>query len=185
MNDKALFHNKESLFKKGSNAAVIGYSRNISDATSKALDFAAGARLQKSINEAEYKRKMGFTGDALNRSRTAGRNQFLELANKNRQIEYNVNKTWSLGMDKAELGAERVLAGNRDKLLASKGIAPQRGPRISIPKSQRDYMGTFNKIKTAGALIAAPFTGGASLSILGIGGIEGSASGGNLRNTLF
>ena len=172
LNSAALHYSKGAQFKKGNDAAVVGYSRDVSDATAAALDFAGKARLSKAIGYAQNQQAdTRLAGkDALNQSRTAGRNQFLAMAAQNRQIEYAVDKTLGLGMQNAERAASRVLQSNRNKLIAARGVAPLQGPRIPMPKRERDYMGTFNKIKTIGAIGAAPFTGGASLQLLGIGG---------------
>ena len=176
LNSAALHYSKGAQFKKGNDAAVVGYSRDVSSAQAKALQFAGNARLSKAIGYADYQRKNTRAAgkDALNQSRTAGRNAFLAMAAKNQQIEYSIDKTFGLGMQNAELAANRVLSSNRDKLIAARGMKPLQPPRIPMPKREADIMGTFNKIKTIGAIGAAPFTGGASLQLIGLGGISGS-----------
>ena len=173
LNSAALHYSKGAQFKKGNDAAVVGYSRDIGDAQAKALEFAGNARLSKAVGYAKYQQQKGRYSagkDALNKSRTASRNAFLAMAAQNRQIEYSVDQTFGLGMQNAETAANRTLASNRDKLLASKGMRPIKPHRIPMPKGEADIMGTFNKIKTIGAIGAAPFTGGASLKLIGLGG---------------
>ena len=178
------FKSKEAQMKKGNDANVIGRSRNVGDATAKAMAFAGQANLRKAIGYAQYTKSAMGRGSQLDRARRQGRNTYLQLLNQNREIEYAVNQTWDLGMKKSELGANRVFQSNRDKLLAARGFPTQPGPRVPHPKRVPDYLGTFNKIKTVGAIAAAPFTGGASLTLLGIGGMS-STDGGEQKWNLF
>ena len=178
LNSSALFYSKGAQFKKGNDAAVVGYSRDVSDATAAALDFAGKARLSKAIGYAAHQQADSRLGgkDALNQSRTAGRNQFLAMAQKNHQLEYAVDQTFGLGMQNAQRAAGRVLQSNRDKLLAARGVAPLQGPRIPMPKRSTDWAGGFSKLLKIGAVVAAPFTGGASLKLLGIPGLGDQAN---------
>ena len=171
-NDSALYHGKEVAWKAGNDASVVSYSRGISDATEKALDFAANARASKAITYAEFQRKSPFQrGSQLNRSRTAGRNQFLALAAKNRQIEYGINKTFGLGLDKSKIGLDRQYSSNTSKRLAQLGFRPLQPLRVPHAGHKRDW----SKLKMALSIAAGVATGGKSLAL---GDLFGGGGGG-------
>lgn len=175
-NDSALYYNKEVAHKLGSESNLIGYSRGIGDATEKALDFAANARASKAINYAEFQRRNQFQrGSQLNRSRTAGRNQFLALAAQNRQIEYGIKKTFGIGLDKNRIAQDRMFSSRRSKTLAKLGFKPLQPLRVPHPGHKRDW----SKLKMALSIAAGVATGGKSLALTGLfdGGGGGDGAG--------
>ena len=168
-NEKANYHNKETRYLKGGNIATIGHSRAISDATENAFRLAGQGRQQKA---AIYKQwATGQRVDEGGGSRTAGRNQYLQLLDKHASIEYSIDEAWGLGMQKAQLGADRQLRNAWNKLDTALGIP--KSPPMLEPVPPVDKMGQLmdgiqKGIKIA-SVAAAPFTGGASLGIGGIG----------------
>lgn len=166
-NDSALYYNKEVAHKIGNQSNLIGYSRGIGDATEKALDFAANARASKAINYAEFQRRNQFQrGSQLNRSRTAGRNQFLALAAKNRQIEYGIKKTFGIGLDKNRIAQDRIFSSRSAKNRAKLGFKPLQPLRVPHPGHKRDW----SKLKMALTIAAGVATGGKSLAAMDLFG---------------
>ena len=169
--EKAMFHNKETQYMRGKNAAVIEYTRTRSNALENAFTVAGKGRLMKQSLTKQYAQAADTkaryrTGEAG--SRTAGRNNYLKLLDKFSEVEYAIDQTWSKGMDKAELGAIRQKRSRDNKLFTALGV-PKQPPLLEpVPKGQKNWM---KAATTVASLALAVPTGGASLSALGIGGL--------------
>ena len=199
--ERAAFHNKETRYQHGVDNAVIGFSRTVGDATANAFQIAGKARQAKAAAERSYATSQRV--DEGGGARNAGRNQYLALLDKHREAEYAVDQAWGVGMDRAEIGARRQLSNKFNKLEEALGIP--KSPPLMEPIPGKDRFGQIMQgvqMATQIAKIgAAPFTGGASLGIPGIGkgagqwnpfgpdtpapGSEGGSGGGGLFSSLM
>ena len=168
-NEKANYHNKETRYLKGGNLANIGRSRAIGHATENAFRLAGQGRKQKAEIYKQF--ATGQRVDEGGGSRTAGRNQYLQLLDKHASIEFQIDEAWGLGMQKAQLGADRQLKNQWNRLDEALGIPkspPMLQPIPPVDKMGQLMDGIQKGIKVA-SVVAAPFTGGASLGISGLG----------------
>ena len=163
--EKALFHNKETRYLTGSDNAVVGFSRSIGDVKEAAWSAAGQARNKKAEALTAYAK--GQYVDEGGGSRTAGRNKYLELLDKHRAIEYSLDEVFGSQMAKATLGAERQLRNKYTKLDEQLGI-PKSPPMLEpIPGVDKfgQFMDGLDKAVKIGKVVAAPFTGGATLGM--------------------
>jgi len=185
--ETAMYHNKETRYLSGGDAAVVGFSRTVSDATEQAFRLAGQGRKQKAEIYKQW--TTGQKVDEGGGSTKSNRNQYLQLLDKHASIEYSIEEAWGIGMQKAELGATRQLQNKWNKLDEALGIPkspPMLEPLPPVDKMGQLMDGISKGIKIA-SVAAAPFTGGASLGISGIGGAKSAKSivGGDSLSNLF
>ena len=140
------YWNKETSYVRGIETAATGYSRTSSDIYEQALNIQGQGRKLQEQAAAQY----GATQfvDEGGRSRSAGRNQYLALLNKQSAIESKINNTFGRTAAKARVGAARqyqnAISTNREKL----GLPPEYGAPIMMPP--RDNIGMMMNAINAG-----------------------------------
>lgn len=173
-NEKALFRNKEAQYSKAMDSLIVGYSAARSDIQEKVnatikKSFLAKEQAYTAYAQAARGQGMYRTGEAG--SRAAGRRQFLALMNKYKDIEYAVHETSTTGQAKGQQNAMKGLKTRGNKFLSQLGVAPippMLQGQIGKDRSGQ-FMGTLQNLMEIAPIVAAPFTGGASLGIPGIG----------------
>ena len=147
------YWNKETSYVRGIETAATGYSRTSSDIYEQALNIQGQGRKLQEQAATQY----GATQfvDEGGSSRTAGRNQYLALLNKQSAIESKINNTFGRTAAKAKVGAARqyqnAISTNREKL----GLPPEYGAPVMMPP--RDTLGMFMNAVSFGMSIASPF----------------------------
>ena len=183
-NKANLFHSNEQLKEKGNQEGIVSFTATRGDGQERAYEIAGKAREASVASTVAYAQQQRV--DEGGGARNAGRNQFLAMLSKNAQIQNQVTEAWGVGIQKHENKAFRELKGYQRKLDEKyPGWKPT--PPQLVPVPGKDKFGTLmdgiNKAKTVGALAAAPFTGGASLSLIGVG--QWGAKDGKALNTIF
>ena len=125
------YRNKEASWKMGQNRNVIGLSRNRSDIYTKKLDIIGkGRQLTEEATRNYYVSDSSVKAAEGGASRTAGRNDYLALLYKTKQIEYKIGNVLGKEGDAALQGIDRVyqnkVAMNRNKL----GLPKEYGPAV-------------------------------------------------------
>ena len=149
------YWNKETSYVRGIETAATGYSRTSSDIYEQALNIQGQGRKLQEQAATQY----GATQfvDEGGSSRTAGRNQYLALLNKQSAIESKINNTFGRTAAKAKVGAARqyqnAISTNREKL----GLPPEYGAPEMMPP--RDTMGMMMNAISFGMGIVSPFIG--------------------------
>ena len=152
------FWNKETSFKTQEDLNVIGHSRDKSD-IQVAMEVQQGKSFLATESLARKFAKEQFV-DEGGRSRTAGRNKYLDLLNKQGQLDSKLSAFAGRGQAIAEIGAQRkydsMVAKNRQSL----GAPPAFGAPTIIPG--RDVGGM---IMNAGKFAVSAITAGATVAI--------------------
>ena len=178
-NKKAVYHSKEAQFLKGKDNYLIGYTRDRGSAQTTAFSVASQARLGlQSAATQYYINKRVDEGDG---SATSSRNELLGLLAKNYKQQAAVDQAWGVGIQTDMLAAGRRHRSKVNKLYEKLQLAsPPQPPLLEkVPKedqASKIMSGVGMALKLA-PLIAAPFTGGASLKLMGIGGGGGTMGG--------
>ena len=158
---RVAYHNEEYSYLTSNQRAVMGLSRTYGDIME------AGIRQRGVLRGASENivRRYAVSKDRAKaaeggRSRTAGKNRYLELLNRQTIIENQIRNTVGANAFKQYLGANRqyraVLAGNREKL----GLPPTYGSPVMMPPKGNTMLANLGMAATvAGAVI----TGGASM----------------------
>ena len=147
------YWNKETSYVRGIETAATGYSRTSSDIYEQALNIQGQGRKLQEQAATQYGAAQFV--DEGGSSRTAGRNQYLALLNKQSAIESKINNTFGRTAAKARVGAARqyqnAISTNREKL----GLPPEYGAPVMMPP--RDTLGMFMNAISFGMGIASPF----------------------------
>ena len=147
------YWNKETSYVRGIETAATGYSRTSSDIYEQALNIQGQGRKLQEQATAQYGAAQFV--DEGGRSRSAGRNQYLALLNKQSAIESKINNTFGRTAAKARVGAARqyqnAISTNREKL----GLPPEYGAPIMMPP--RDTMGMMMNALSFGLNVATGF----------------------------
>ena len=156
------FHNKETSYIRGKNAATIGLSRTKSDAYQAALHTLGKGRQAKEALVREYAAKQkGFEGGTSRQIRGGRTNEFLALLAKQSNIENTIHQTFGRNMAIAEQGMKRQYMNAMSKNREALGIAPSEfGPPTPMPP--KDYMSSFMDVASFGLSMVNP------LSTLGV-----------------
>ncbi len=153
------FWNKETSFKTQEDLNVIGHSRDKSD-IQVAMEVQRGKSYLASQNLARKFAQEQFV-DEGGRSRTAGRNKYLALLNKQGELDSKLSQLQTRGQAIADIGAQRkfdaAVAKNRQAL----GAPPTFGAPTQIPG--RDVGGmimnaakfTVSAVAAGAAVVAA------------------------------
>ena len=159
------FFNREANYEKTLDANVIGYSRSISDAYSKALYTQAKCR-----KELENATKLYFSKKSANeggRSRRFGLKQYQALLQAKAEVQ-GINRTnFGRNMAVAQEGARRQFQNANAQAREDLGLPPIYGMPVMMPPKDR-LTGAIQVIQT-GVALAAPFVPGGSFNPTGAG----------------
>ena len=133
---KALqFFNKETTLARTLNRNVLGYSRDVSDAYTKATNLQGKARKAKeSIVAKYYKKKKVNEGG---RSKRYGQAAYLDLLRQQSQLESRVQQTFGRGMAYATTNAQRRYLAANARGREALGIPASYGAPVMMPPTNR------------------------------------------------
>ena len=129
------FWNRETTLERTQNQNVIGLSRDQSDAYAQAL--ATQGKGRRTVEDAA---KAYFTKMSVNeggRSRRFGKLKYLELLQKNADVEATVQNVFGRNMAYSREGAKRVFQVKQAQARESLGIRPEYGAPVMMPPSDR------------------------------------------------
>ena len=154
-NQRALqFYNKETSYKRALNRNILGFTRDVSDAYVKALYTQGRGRRAKQTAASRYfaKKKVNEGG----RSRRFGRAQYVDLLQKQSQVDSIVRNTFGSQMAYAQTQAQRKFLSQNARARESLGVPAAYGAPVLMPPTDR-LTGALN-IASSIASIVAPFT---------------------------
>lgn len=160
--NKIGFHNKEEQLEQAQNTNVIGYSRDISDAYAAAITTIGKGRA--AIEDAT---KAFLASQSINeggRARKFGRNKYLALLQKTKEVEGVVDAVLGRNMSYMHQGAVRKFQGANAQAREALGVAPTYGAPVMMPPTNR--LGGALQIGMSALSIA-----GSMASIGGAGGL--------------
>ena len=129
------FWNRETTLERTQNQNIIGLSRDQSDAYAQAL--ATQGKGRRTVEDAA---KAYFTKMSVNeggRSRRYGKLKYLELLQKNADVEATVQNVFGRNMAYSREGAKRVFQVKQAQARESLGIRPEYGAPVMMPPSDR------------------------------------------------
>ena len=133
---KALqFWNKETTLARTLNRNVLGYSRDISDAYTRATKFQGRTRQAKQNLLAKYykKKKVNEGG----RSRRYGQAQYLDVLRQQSTLESRLNQTFGRDMAYMQTQAERKYLAANARGREALGIPAAYGAPVMMPPTNR------------------------------------------------
>lgn len=162
------FFNREANYEKTLDANVIGYSRSISDAYSKALYTQAKGR-----EELENAAKLYFSKKSVDeggRSRRFGQKQYQALLAAKAEVQ-GINRTnFGRNLSVAQEGAIRQFQNANAKAREDLGLPPIYGMPVMMPP--RDRLGGALQVLQTGLSIGS--------SMMGLGAFQGGTAAGPL-----
>ncbi len=153
-NQRALqFYNKETSYKRALNRNVLGFTRDVSDAYVKALYTQGRGRRKKQTAAARYfaKKKVDEGG----RSRRFGRAQYVDLLQKQSQVDSIVDNVFGSQMAYSQTQAQRKFLSQNARARESLGVPAAYGAPVLMPPTDR-LTGALS-IASSIAGIVAPF----------------------------
>ena len=129
------FWNRETTLERTQNQNVIGLSRDQSDAYAQAL--ATQGKGRRTVEDAA---KAYFTKMSVNeggRSRRFGKLRYLELLQKNADVEATVQNVFGRNMAYSQEGIKRVFQAKQASAREALGIRPEYGAPVMMPPSNR------------------------------------------------
>ncbi len=157
------FFNKETSLKRTQTRNLIGYGRDLSDAYVQALYKQGKGRLavQESARKFYSNKARGKSLQA-GRSKTAGRNNYLNYLKTRAKVDSVMNATFGRNMAYAQTGARRKYLNKNAKAREALGIPAAYGAPVMLSPTDR-FSGflnfTFQALGTAGSLGWNPFGG--------------------------
>ena len=133
--NKIGFHNKEEQLEQAQNTNVIGYSRDVSDAYAAAITTIGKGRA--AIEDAT---KAFLASKSINeggRARKFGRNKYLALLQKTKEVEGVVDAVLGRNMAYMHQGAVRKFQGANAQAREALGVAPTYGAPVMMPPTNR------------------------------------------------
>ena len=150
---KALqFWNKETTLARTLNRNVLGYSRDISDAYTRATKFQGRTRQAKQNLLAKYykKKKVNEGG----RSRRYGQAQYLDVLRQQSTLESRLNQTFGRDMAYMQTQAERKYLAANARGREALGIPAAYGAPVMMPPTNR-LGGALQIAGTVASVVAA------------------------------
>ena len=129
------FWNRETTLERTQNQNVIGLSRDQSDAYAQAL--ATQGKGRRTVEDAA---KAYFTKMSVNeggRSRRYGKLKYLELLQKNADVEATVQNVFGRNMAYSQEGIKRVFQAKQASAREALGIRPEYGAPVMLPPTNR------------------------------------------------
>ena len=153
--DSLKFFNREVTLERTQQQNIIGLSKDQSDAYAQAL-----ATQGKGRRKVEDAAKAYFTKMPVNeggRSRRFGKLKYLELLQKNADVEATVQNVFGRNMAYSQEGIKRVFQAKQASAREALGIRPEYGAPVMMPPTNR--LGGALQIASQIAGIASAFSG--------------------------
>ena len=153
--DSLKFFNREVTLERTQQQNIIGLSKDQSDAYAQAL-----ATQGKGRRKVEDAAKAYFTKMPVNeggRSRRFGKLRYLELLQKNADVEATVQNVFGRNMAYSQEGIKRVFQAKQASAREALGIRPEYGAPVMMPPTNR--LGGALQIASQVVSIASAFPG--------------------------
>ena len=147
------FWNKETTFERNLNRNVIGYSRALADARSRALALQGKGRRLKQDVVARYFSNQKV--DQGGRSRKYGRAQYQALLQREAKIDSAINKAFGQDLAYTQTAAQRQFLAANARAREGLGIPASYGAPVMMPPTNR--LGGALMIASQVAGIVTPF----------------------------
>ena len=173
------YWNRETTYKRGKEAAAMGFSRSKSDAYVKALNIVGSGRRQAEDLQRAY--AGGRYVDEGGGARRAGRNTLHKLLQQTTQIDKASNEAFGKNYDILFQGIQRDYITRQAKNRSRLGAKPEWGAPVMMPP--RDKAGQFLATLQTGLSIASSVMtlGTADLGKMAMG----AAGGAGPKKTIF
>ena len=129
------FFNKEVTLERTQQQNVVGLSRDQSDAYAQALATLGKGRLRVQDATRAYFATMSV--DEGGRSRTFGKNKYLNLLAKNAEVEGVIQNVLGRNQAYTQQGIQRVYQLKQAQAREALGIRPEYGAPVMLPPSNR------------------------------------------------
>ena len=153
--DALKFFNREVTLERTQQQNIIGLSKDQSDAYAQALSTQGKGRRKVEDAAKAYFTKM--QSDEGGRSRRFGKLRYLELLQKNADVEATVQNVFGRNMAYSQEGIKRVFQAKQASAREALGIRPEYGAPVMMPPSNR--LGGALQIASQVVSIASAFPG--------------------------
>ena len=159
--DSLKFFNREVTLERTQQRNIIGLTKDQSDAYAQALSTQGKGRRKVEDAAKAYFTKM--QSDEGGRSRRFGKLRYLELLQKNADVEATVQNVFGRNMAYSQEGIKRVFQAKQADAREALGIRPEYGAPVMMPPSNR--LGGALQIASQVAGIYSAFTGGSDIKL--------------------
>ena len=129
------FWNRETTLERTQNQNIIGLSRDQSDAYAQAL--ATQGKGRRTVEDAAKAYFTKMQSNEGGRSRRFGKLRYLELLQKNADVEATVQNVFGRNMAYSQEGIKRVFQAKQASAREALGIRPEYGAPVLMPPSNR------------------------------------------------
>ena len=133
--DALKFFNREVTLERTQQQNIIGLSKDQSDAYAQAL--ATQGKGRRTVEDAAKAYFTKMQSNEGGRSRRFGKLRYLELLQKNADVEATVQNVFGRNMAYSREGAKRVFQVKQAQARESLGIRPEYGAPVMMPPSDR------------------------------------------------
>ena len=133
--DALKFFNREVTLERTQQQNIIGLTKDQSDAYAQAL--ATQGKGRRTVEDAAKAYFTKMQSDEGGRSRRFGKLRYLELLQKNADVEATVQNVFGRNMAYSREGAKRVFQVKQAQARESLGIRPEYGAPVMMPPSDR------------------------------------------------
>ena len=159
--DALKFFNREVTLERTQQQNIIGLTKDQSDAYAQALSTQGKGRRKVEDAAKAYFTKM--QSDEGGRSRRFGKLRYLELLQKNADVEATVQNVFGRNMAYSQEGIKRVFQAKQADAREALGIRPEYGAPVLMPPTNR--LGGALQIASQVAGIYSAFTGGSDIKL--------------------
>ena len=133
--DALKFFNREVTLERTQQQNIIGLSKDQSDAYAQAL--ATQGKGRRTVEDAAKAYFTKMQSDEGGRSRRFGKLRYLELLQKNADVEATVQNVFGRNMAYSQEGIKRVFQAKQASAREALGIRPEYGAPVMMPPSNR------------------------------------------------
>ena len=153
--DALKFFNREVTLERTQQQNIIGLTKDQSDAYAQAL--ATQGKGRRTVEDAAKAYFTKMQSDEGGRSRRFGKLRYLELLQKNADVEATVQNVFGRNMAYSQEGIKRVFQAKQASAREALGIRPEYGAPVMMPPSNR--LGGALQIASQVVSIASAFPG--------------------------
>ena len=151
--DSLKFWNRETTLERTQQQNIIGLTKDQSDAYAQAL--ATQGKGRRTVEDAAKAYFTKMQSDEGGRSRRFGKLRYLELLQKNADVEATVQNVFGRNMAYSQEGIKRVFQAKQASAREALGIRPEYGAPVMMPPTNR--LGGALQIASQVAGIASSF----------------------------
>ena len=153
--DSLKFWNRETTLERTQQQNIIGLSKDQSDAYAQAL--ATQGKGRRTVEDAAKAYFTKMQSNEGGRSRRFGKLRYLELLQKNADVEATVQNVFGRNMAYSQEGIKRVFQAKQASAREALGIRPEYGAPVMMPPTNR--LGGALQIASQVVSIASAFPG--------------------------